>query len=197
MDVRLVIEKGRTPVRAIHLHQAETVIGRRRGTTLRIPSAEVSREHCRILMEDGYLTVEDLDSVNGTYLNGVPITSREVLRPGDRLQVGPIRFVVEYQLTQEVLDRLLHAPTDEVVEAVVDTDEEAPEAIIEDETAPVEVADPGDDLALPEDEDAEDIADAVAALDDHAGWEPPQADDMRDILSNLDGTDEQDAAGQE
>lgn len=195
MDVRLVIEKGRTPVRAIDLHQADTVIGRRRGVTLRIPSAEVSREHCRILMEDGYLTVEDLDSVNGTYLNGVAITSREVLRPGDRLQVGPIRFVVEYQLTQEVLDRLLHTPDDEVLEAVVDTDEEAPEAIVEDESAPLEVAGSGEDLVLPEDEDAEEIADAVAALDDHTGWEPPQADDLRDILSNLDGTDEPGAAG--
>jgi pSer/pThr/pTyr-binding forkhead associated (FHA) protein len=192
MDVRLVIEKGRTPVRAIHLSHPETLIGRRRGVSLRIPSAEVSREHCRILMQDGYLTVEDLDSVNGTYVNGVAITNREVLRPGDRLQIGPIRFVVEYQLTQEVLDRLLHGPDDEVVEAIVEDDEEAPEAIVEDETAPVAADDSEGDLALPEDE--EEIADAVAALDDHSGWEPPAAEDMRDILANLDGTDEPPAA---
>jgi pSer/pThr/pTyr-binding forkhead associated (FHA) protein len=197
MDVRLVIEKGRTPVRDIHLHQAETIIGRRRGVAVRIPSAEVSREHCRILMEDGYLTVEDLDSVNGTYVNGVAISSRSVLRPGDRLKVGPIQFVVEYQLTQEVLDRLLTAPDDGVLEAIVETDDEAPDAIVEDDTTPWEVAASADDLALPEDEDAEEIADAVAALDDHTGWEPPQEDDLRDILANLDGSDEPPAAAKD
>ena len=187
MDVRLVIEKGRTPVRAIHLHQPETVIGRRRGCALRIPSAEVSRQHCRILMEDGYLTVEDLASANGTYVNGVAITTREILRPGDRLQVGPVRFVVEYQLTQEVLDRLLHQP-DDVVEAVLEDNDEIVEAVVEHETAPVAADDSEGDLALPEDD--EEIADAVAALDDQVGWEPPGAGDMRDILANLDGSDE-------
>jgi pSer/pThr/pTyr-binding forkhead associated (FHA) protein len=81
-------------------------VGRARGTTVRIPSAEVSRQHCRLWQEGGLLYVEDLDSVNGTFLNSERLRERHVVRPGDRLDVGPVTFVLEYELTPEALARL-------------------------------------------------------------------------------------------
>src|SRR5262245_56303103 len=68
---------------------------------------EVSRRHCVVRVRDGYVTVRDLKSSNGTQLNGEEVEGEQVVRPGDRLRVGPVTFVVEYQLTPEAIDRLL------------------------------------------------------------------------------------------
>ena len=80
--------------------------GRSHGNTVRIPSAEVSRQHCRLSKKDGLVMVRDLGSVNGTLLNGTRISAEEVVRPGDRVEVGPVTFVVEYELTPEALAQL-------------------------------------------------------------------------------------------
>src|SRR5262249_59219762 len=100
MDVKLVVEAGSTRTRLIRLRSEDTIIGRRRGCDLRIPSASVSRRHCLLSVRGDHVTVEDLASANGTFLNDARVTGRRVVRPGDRLTVGPVTFVVEYQLTQ-------------------------------------------------------------------------------------------------
>jgi pSer/pThr/pTyr-binding forkhead associated (FHA) protein len=82
------------------------VVGRAHGNAVRIPSSEVSRQHCRLMLEDGLVYLEDLNSINGTFLNGRMVRDLEVVRPGDRLGVGPVVFVVEYELSPEALDRL-------------------------------------------------------------------------------------------
>src|SRR5438105_2840410 len=106
MDVRLVLEKGNTRAKVVRVHADETIIGRRKDCDLRILSSQVSRRHCLISVHDGYVSVEDLDSVNGTFVNGKRVTGRAVLRPGDHLGIGALRFVVEYELTQDALDRI-------------------------------------------------------------------------------------------
>jgi len=54
----------------------------------------VSRVHCRFtLSETGELEVEDLDSTNGTLVNGRRVT-RATLTPGDTVKVGRVSFVV-------------------------------------------------------------------------------------------------------
>jgi predicted component of type VI protein secretion system len=99
MDVKLVVTGGSTKAQVIQLHSAETIIGRQRGCDIRIPSARVSRRHCRLIFRDNGLTVVDLVSSNGTYLNNVAVEGQELVRPGDQLSVGPVTFRVEYQLT--------------------------------------------------------------------------------------------------
>src|SRR5262249_1278262 len=123
MDVRLVIEKGRTRTREVRLNSRETLVGRQRGCEVRIPSSEVSRRHCVLRVENGYLTIEDLRSVNGTFLNGVPVMSREVVRPGDYLEIGPIRFVVEYELSPQALDQISRLAQTAFVESVEPVEE--------------------------------------------------------------------------
>jgi hypothetical protein len=106
MDVRLVIMRKRKRVWAAQLHHKEATLGRARGCTVRIPSAQVSRLHCRLRMENGLVTVEDLESVNGTFLNGKRVRDVEIVHPGDRLSIGPVTFVVEYELSTTVLQPL-------------------------------------------------------------------------------------------
>src|SRR5215472_1446577 len=116
MDVRLVVKAGGKRNRVLQLHAPEAVIGRSTGCTIRIPSSEVSRKHCRLRLEDGLVTIEDLASVNGTFLNGEAVTEAQTVRPGDRLEVGPVAFVVDYDLTPEALSRLSAEDAFEVVE---------------------------------------------------------------------------------
>src|SRR5262249_51856700 len=119
MDVRLVVEKGSARKRVVHLHSEQTIVGRRPDCDLRILSSEVSRRHCLLSIKNGYLNVEDLASSNGTFINGKRAVGTQILRPGDSLEVGPIRFVVEYELTQATVDRL-----EEKGEAAAAEDEE-------------------------------------------------------------------------
>jgi serine/threonine protein kinase len=57
--------------------------------------AEISRHHARIARSGGAFAVEDLGSTNGTFLNGRRISGREILSPGDRIQVGATTLVVQ------------------------------------------------------------------------------------------------------
>jgi len=71
-----------------------TVIGRREDCDLRIPLSDVSRKHCRLILDGEAMKVEDLGSSNGTYRNGERVQQTEVAA-GDTLQIGPVVFVVQ------------------------------------------------------------------------------------------------------
>jgi pSer/pThr/pTyr-binding forkhead associated (FHA) protein len=111
MDVILEVQRGSKRTRSIQLRCDETIVGRREGCDLRIPSSAVSRRHCRLSFHHDYLTVEDLDSANGTFVNGVRVLGQQVVRPGDLLEIGPVTFLVKYQLTQTAIDHLLKEGT--------------------------------------------------------------------------------------
>jgi pSer/pThr/pTyr-binding forkhead associated (FHA) protein len=96
MRVTLVVDKGNRRPQRVLLRRARTIIGRELGCGLRIPSAEVSRRHCRIDVGENSLSVEDLNSINGTYVNNIAVIGRQDLSPGDRLRIGPTTFVVEF-----------------------------------------------------------------------------------------------------
>jgi len=86
-----------------------TVIGRREDCDLRIPLGEISRKHCRLIKDGDALRLEDLGSSNGTYHNGARIQKEATLSPGDQIQIGSIRFVV--QINGEPADEDLHPPS--------------------------------------------------------------------------------------
>jgi Nif-specific regulatory protein len=65
----------------------ETSIGRDLTNSVSIADASVSRRHCVVQVADGNWTVRDLDSLNGTFVNGVPVKERR-LAHGDQIQVG-------------------------------------------------------------------------------------------------------------
>jgi hypothetical protein len=50
-----------------------------------VADAAVSRQHARVRLDNGKAVIEDLQSTNGTSVNGSPIAEPTVLRPGDRI----------------------------------------------------------------------------------------------------------------
>lgn len=89
-----VLELVRGPGQPLvfELEDAELVLGRGEGVACRVRSALVSRRHLRISVNGPEVTVTDLDSQNGLYLNQVKVHSA-VLCDGDLLQVGDLVFV--------------------------------------------------------------------------------------------------------
>lgn len=67
-------------------------IGRKTDNTLCLADLSVSRHHCEIRGDGGEFRLADLDSQNGTCLNGVPVKER-LLRHGDQIDVGASVFV--------------------------------------------------------------------------------------------------------
>ena len=75
-------------------------VGRATGADFIVDAALVPRVHCRLTaLPDGELEVRDLDSTNGTFVNGERI-ERARLADGDRLQVGRLELVVSRELTR-------------------------------------------------------------------------------------------------
>ena len=68
-------------------------LGRAIGADFIVEAALVSRVHCRFTaMPDGGLEVRDLESTNGTFVNGTRVDTAR-LASGDRLQVGRVELV--------------------------------------------------------------------------------------------------------
>jgi pSer/pThr/pTyr-binding forkhead associated (FHA) protein len=115
MDVRLTVARGNSKGKTLRLRSPETIVGRAKGCDVRIPSAAVSRRHCRLSFRETYLVVEDLGSANGTFVNGAEI-KKQAVRPGDRLEIGPVLFVVKYQLSAQALEKLRRQEDEELVD---------------------------------------------------------------------------------
>lgn len=94
MDVQLVMFRDGGQHRQFKVHKDATVIGRREDCDLRIALGAVSRKHCRLILTEDAIEIEDLGSSNGTFVNGSK-TQRSALAPGDTIQVGPVVFVVQ------------------------------------------------------------------------------------------------------
>jgi pSer/pThr/pTyr-binding forkhead associated (FHA) protein len=70
-------------------------IGRGTGADFIVDAALVSRIHCRLTAEvSDQLVLEDLDSTNGTMVNGKKM-GRAILRPGDTVTIGRRTFTVQ------------------------------------------------------------------------------------------------------
>ncbi len=85
---KLVVREGLAKGKEVALKGEAVVLGRGSACPVPLGDSGVSREHSKIVRENGGWVVEDLGSRNGTRLNGKPIVKREKLSPGDRIQVG-------------------------------------------------------------------------------------------------------------
>jgi pSer/pThr/pTyr-binding forkhead associated (FHA) protein len=75
-------------------------IGRATGADFIVDAALVSRVHCRVTaLTSGELEVKDLESTNGTYVNGARVETAR-LTQGDRLQVGRVELVATREADQ-------------------------------------------------------------------------------------------------
>ena len=73
---------------SLPLTDGEHIAGRDAECSLVIDGTTVSRRHARITVAHGAATVEDLDSTNGTHVNGTRISAPTRLAPGDEFALG-------------------------------------------------------------------------------------------------------------
>ena len=108
MSARLVVASGPLRKSGFHLDASPLTIGRDPGNAIRLDDGYVAERHCSIqLSGDGRAILTDLASRSGTFVNGIPVTERE-LKPGDEIAVGETVFLFEHsqsgQRTQWPLD---------------------------------------------------------------------------------------------
>ena len=92
----LAVVNGDDPTAVYRLQQRETVIGRSPDSGFVVDDEEVSKRHCLIRIDSGVCTIADLESRNGTLVNGRPVRQglAERLRHLDEIQIGPTRMVL-------------------------------------------------------------------------------------------------------
>jgi pSer/pThr/pTyr-binding forkhead associated (FHA) protein len=71
-------------------------IGRDRSAELLLTDPEVSRRHARLEARGGVVYVRDLESSNGTFLNGKRLRGAIETREGDAIDIGTTRMIVEH-----------------------------------------------------------------------------------------------------
>jgi pSer/pThr/pTyr-binding forkhead associated (FHA) protein len=88
------LEIGRSGVETtrVELEEEETFIGRVSQCRVQLPFENASRLHARISFRDEEYFIEDLESTNGTFVNGVKV-QKCVLRNNDQIQIGDAKIL--------------------------------------------------------------------------------------------------------
>jgi predicted component of type VI protein secretion system len=94
MDARIWLSSGADAPRSVPLSGERTVVGRSPEADVRLEDEAVSWNHLEIEMRGETLMATDLDSRNGTALNGEPLDRPRRLRDGDTLIVGGHRLEI-------------------------------------------------------------------------------------------------------
>jgi hypothetical protein len=94
------------------------VIGRRSDNDWALPLAFVSRRHCQFILTENQVLVQDLESHNGTFVNGRRASLPLPVRNGDEVHLGPCGFRVVMSAARHETAEAIHDPTqrDECVE---------------------------------------------------------------------------------
>lgn len=95
IELTLVSPNGMQRGSAVYFTKPEIHIGRTDDCDIRLACDEVSRRHCKIGLDEEGLWVEDNDSANGTFVEGIEVEGRHRLEPGDVVEVGTMYLEVE------------------------------------------------------------------------------------------------------
>lgn len=95
-QIAIIDDEGQ--VTTVPMIRDEFTIGRKEGNVIRLTERNVSRNHARIVRENGRFFLTDQGSYNGTRLNGRRIRGKMPLSPGDEVGIG------DYTLRIEVLE---------------------------------------------------------------------------------------------
>lgn len=97
--LRITISKPGEPSRAASFEKREITIGRTPANDLVIPEPGVSSAHARILYAGADITLVDLESTNGTFVNGTRIQGPHILSPSDEVFICAHRLEFELEAT--------------------------------------------------------------------------------------------------
>jgi len=89
---RLIALSGSENGTVFAIEEDEVSIGREPANRIRVDDHSVSRRHCLIKREEESFRIVDLESYNGTFVNGVPI-GEQSLKHGDQVAVGRVVFI--------------------------------------------------------------------------------------------------------
>src|SRR3954464_2543866 len=94
MPSELLIQCPDGQTKTIPLTGERLAVGRSSASELCFPEdAGLSRQHFAFGAQDRDLTVQDLGSKNGTFVNNIPLKARLILKPGDRITAGHLVVV--------------------------------------------------------------------------------------------------------
>jgi pilus assembly protein CpaF len=93
--VTLVLTEKGGETKQLSFDKDEVTIGRVQGNDLVLPKGNVSKRHCRIMVQGSRFSVEDLKSTNGTYINGRKIAEPTAVTGADKIYVGDFVLKVE------------------------------------------------------------------------------------------------------
>jgi len=80
----------------IPLLKRQLVVGRRESCDIVLAFANVSGQHCKLMLDNGYWYLEDLGSRNGCKVNGVKVQQKKRLDPGDSVIIAKHPYTIQY-----------------------------------------------------------------------------------------------------
>src|SRR5260370_11888096 len=104
---KLVLLSAGMTGRSHELNVEKTTIGRVEDNTFQIAEPSVSSHHCEVLLRGSDIVIRDLNSTNGSFVNGEKI-SETVLKPGQILRLGQIEMRLETRATTPAPSKKVH-----------------------------------------------------------------------------------------
>ncbi len=102
---KLVCFSGMNKGDEFALHEGKNVIGRGQDCTVVLFDKKCSRHHCQIIKKGKHYAIEDLDSSNGTLLNGKPVTKTMGFEPGEKIMIGATTLSISEKAVGGFLDQ--------------------------------------------------------------------------------------------
>ena len=111
-NYKLILQEGLMAREEFELSKAEMVIGRAPSVDIVIPQSAVSGRHALITRQENHYLIEDLNSTNGTFINGERLMGRKPLNAGDEIRLGQ-SIILHLQAPAEPLKTVVQtAPVD-------------------------------------------------------------------------------------
>ena len=99
---KLVIEDDEGKRTVVPLSRDDYTIGRQEGNTIRLTERNISRQHGRVRKKSGgngalkdLFSIEDRQSYNGVFVNGLRVATAQDLQHGDLIQIGDYRIILQ------------------------------------------------------------------------------------------------------
>ena len=115
MSVALVVVQGRPKGAEIPIPGPIFAIGRDARCQLRPRNELVSNRHCAIVLQDASVYVRDLNSTNGTFVNGRRIEHQVEVRDGDVLRVANLGLAFKIQADELASDLTLSTQSEQAL----------------------------------------------------------------------------------
>jgi len=132
---RLVILSEGFTGKAYELTGEKSTIGRVDDNSFPIPEGSVSSHHCEVLLKGADVIIHDLNSTNGTFINGHQVTGQAPIKPGQILRLGQVEMRLEDASAQKAAPKKLPDQTMVIPQGVKLGQEPATKAVAFDKSS--------------------------------------------------------------